>query len=230
MFSRFFSNSIWQLVTQSDVVSKLVLFTLFITSIICWSIFIYKIILFKIKRRQILQALQYVNRIENFNGLFSVIKDLEGTLPGYFIKKNIAFLRSIITIDSSTQKVEIESVKWDLFLQHIDQSIEEIIYNEQSYLSFLSTSAVVSPLLGLFGTVWGLVQAFISISQKRSADIAAVAPGIAEALITTLAGLAVAVPALVMFNYCSSKVREIDQLFTVLSDKLVIKIQKYAIK
>ena len=78
---------------------------------------------------------------------------------------------------------------------------------EESYLPFLFTSASVSPLLGLFGTVWGLVHAFIRISEKQSADITTVAPGIAEALITTLAGLLVAVPALVMYHYLIAQIR-----------------------
>jgi len=230
MFSKLFSNSIWQLVVQSDVVSKIVLLILFFLSIICWSIFIYKLILFRIKRRQLLKAIRSINMVENFSGLLSVVSDLKGTLPGYFLAKNISFLRSIVTVDPDTQKADMEPLKWDLFMQHVDQSIEDIIYNEQSYLSVLSTSAAASPLIGLFGTVWGLVHAFVRISQKHSADIATVAPGIAEALITTLGGLAVAIPALVMFNYCSSKVREIDKLFVTLSDKLIIKIQKFSVK
>ena len=136
----------------------------------------------------------------------------------------------MLVIDHDTGKAEIGQREWDLFQQHMDQNIEEIVYHEQSYLAILSTGAAVSPLMGLFGTVWGLVRAFVSISEKHSADIATVAPGIAQALITTLAGLAVAVPALIMFNYCMSQVRKIDQLFTMLSDRLILKIQKYVIK
>jgi len=230
MFGTFFSNSIWQLVVQADTVSKLVLLVLLFASIVCWSIFFFKFILFRIKRRQIIRALESIKRAESFNGLLSVASEQKSTLPGYFLVKNLSFLKSIITIDTETQRVDMDPLKWDLFLQHIDQSIEDIIYNEQSYLSVLSTSAAASPLIGLFGTVWGLVHAFVRISQKHSADIATVAPGIAEALITTLAGLAVAVPSLIMFNYCSTKVREIDRLFAMLSDQLIIKIQKFVIK
>jgi biopolymer transport protein ExbB len=72
-------------------------------------------------------------------------------------------------------------------------------YNESTSAA-LSTTASVAPLLGLFGTVWGLVHAFMNIAATQSADITAVAPGIAEALITTIAGLLVAIPALVMYN------------------------------
>ena len=80
-------------------------------------------------------------------------------------------------------------------------NVDAIVVHEESYLPFLSTSAAVAPLLGLFGTVWGLIHAFMRISEKQVADITTVAPGIAEALVTTLAGLFVAIPALIMFNY-----------------------------
>ena len=63
-----------------------------------------------------------------------------------------------------------------------------------------------------FGTVWGLIHAFMGIAQQKSADISAVAPGIAEALITTLGGLIIAIPALVMFNYLTSEVRKLKRM------------------
>ena len=93
------------------------------------------------------------------------------------------------------------------------------MHQEELFLPVLSTSAVVSPLLGLFGTVWGLVHAFMGIAQQRSADIAAVAPGIAEALITTLGGLIVAIPALIMFNYVQTRQRMFEFQLVSLADR-----------
>ena len=84
--------------------------------------------------------------------------------------------------------------------RYLAQTVDVVMAHEESYVSLLATSAAIAPLLGLFGTVWGLVHAFMSIHELQSADIATVAPGIAEALITTLVGLMLAIPALVMFN------------------------------
>ena len=103
---------------------------------------------------------------------------------------------------------------------HIDQTVDTLVSNEESYLAVLSTSAAVSPLLGLFGTVWGLIHAFISISEKQAADIAVVAPGIAEALVTTLAGLIVAIPALIMYNYLALRIRTIEGQIVQFADKM----------
>jgi len=80
-------------------------------------------------------------------------------------------------------------------------------------MSVLATTASVSPLIGLLGTVYGIMYSFISIQQMGNATIATVAPGIAEALMTTIAGLCVAIPALVGHNFLSIRINNcLDQL------------------
>ena len=76
----------------------------------------------------------------------------------------------------------------------------------EGYLSFLATTGNTTPFIGLFGTVWGIMESFRGIGLKGSANLAVVAPGISEALIATAAGLAAAIPAVVAFNYFSQKV------------------------
>jgi biopolymer transport protein TolQ len=110
----------------------------------------------------------------------------------------------------------------ELVNQQIDQSLDELVHEEESYLPLVSTSAGVSTLLGLFGTIWGLIHAFIRISQMQSADIATVAPGIAEALITTLAGLMVAIPSTVMYNVLVVQVRKLEHKYLMLADKITM--------
>ena len=72
-------------------------------------------------------------------------------------------------------------------------------------LSWLAISATVSPLLGLLGTVIGVMDSFLGIAASGSANISAVAPGVAEALVTTVAGLTVAIPAAIAYNYFVSR-------------------------
>jgi len=76
--------------------------------------------------------------------------------------------------------------------------------------------------LGLLGTVWGLIHAFMNISQQQSADIATVAPGIAEALITTLVGLIVAIPALALYHYLLGQVQVVQMRVQSLSDDIAM--------
>lgn len=79
-------------------------------------------------------------------------------------------------------------------------------------LAFLATTASVTPFVGLFGTVWGIMNAFENIGRMASASLAVVAPGISEALITTAAGLAAAIPAAVFYNFYSSRLRVLNSM------------------
>ena len=79
-------------------------------------------------------------------------------------------------------------------------------------LSFLATTASVTPFVGLFGTVWGIMDAFAEIGRMGSASLVVVAPGIAEALITTAMGLFAAIPAAVFFNVFTSRVKVLGSM------------------
>ena len=74
-------------------------------------------------------------------------------------------------------------------------------------MTFLATTASVTPFIGLFGTVWGIMNAFEDIGRMGSANLAVVAPGISEALITTAMGLAAAIPAAVFYNFYNSRMQ-----------------------
>ncbi len=79
----------------------------------------------------------------------------------------------------------------------------------ERYLGFLASTASATPFIGLFGTVWGIMNAFQSIGAIGTANLASVAPGISEALITTAAGLAAAIPAVLGYNYLNGRLRAI---------------------
>jgi len=90
---------------------------------------------------------------------------------------------------------------------------QEEIGKLESWVIFLATTGNAAPFLGLLGTVWGIIDAFVSIGARGSATLAIVAPGIAEALIATAAGLIAAIPAVVAYNWSNNKLRYIrDEL------------------
>lgn len=91
----------------------------------------------------------------------------------------------------------------------------------ESGLPFLATTGSVAPFFGLFGTVWGIMDAFLSIGLRGSGNIQVVAPGVAEALITTLAGLAVAIPAVIAYNWFVAQIKEIDDELRHFSSELI---------
>ena len=207
-------NSLWQLVRQSDGISKGVLLTLLCMSIACWTIFLYKLLVLRKKNRQMREVQQRLAQVATVEEMILVVKNYADTVPGDFLASTLNFLRTLQNADMPGER------KWHLLQEHLEEMIDVIVEGESSYISVLSTSAAVSPLLGLFGTVWGLIHAFVQISEKQSADIATVAPGIAEALITTLGGLMVAVPALVMAHVVATRVRNIEYSLITLAHRV----------
>ena len=77
----------------------------------------------------------------------------------------------------------------------------------ESQIPFLASTASIAPFIGLFGTVWGIIAAFVSIGVSGSTNLAVVAPGIAEALVATAAGLVAAIPAVYAYNHLSNRVK-----------------------
>ncbi len=108
----------------------------------------------------------------------------------------------------------------------IRRASERVLYleteNLERYLIILSTTVTISPFLGLLGTVWGIMSSFWGMASMQSANLTVVAPGIAEALITTIAGLAAAIPAVIFYNMVVRKIdlvgNELDRLRTVLEE------------
>ena len=126
----------------------------------------------------------------------------------------------------------------DHFSQFSMISIERAMNNEISQLkeemdeslTFLASIASVSPFVGLFGTVWGIVNSFTGLSQGGGANLEAVAPGIAEALVATAIGLVVAIPAVWFFNIFSKKKLRVMNKVEVFKENFINKIEKILIR
>lgn len=228
MFTLVWGNELMQLVMQSDAMTKLVLLILLVLSIVCWGIFFYKLALNRIKQRHIHEMRKALKEVKTFNDVRDVAARFSHTIPGYMLTRNIAFIKQLL--ESKQEDRTLSESDLDYIDDYIFQTVDELMQAETSYLSVLSTSAAVSPLLGLFGTVWGLIHAFVNISHQQSADIVTVAPGIAEALITTLAGLLVAIPALAMYHFLYQRARSIEHWYASMADTLRIFIKRFLVK
>jgi biopolymer transport protein TolQ len=96
----------------------------------------------------------------------------------------------------------------------------------ETNLGFLASAGSVSPYIGLLGTVWGIMHAFIGLANVESATLAAVAPGIAEALIATAMGLFAAIPAVVAYNYYSTDIDRLATRFETFVDEFINILQR----
>ncbi|MDX9788846.1 MAG: protein TolQ [Desulfobacterales bacterium] len=109
------------------------------------------------------------------------------------------------TASLATQLVGIDNIK-----RALRRSTVTEITKMTQMVPFLATTGNTTPFIGLFGTVWGIMGSFHGIGMRGSASLAVVAPGISEALVATAAGLAVAIPAVIAFNYFMQKIRVIE--------------------
>jgi len=194
--------SIVSLILDASLVVKIVMVVLLLASIASW-------ILIFIKSGQLNKALRKLNRFEDsfwsgisLNKLYADLsqrQDREGMAAIFFngyheyarLNKG-ATPRQLPVIDTAMRAMRVAEAR-------------EIDKMEQN-LSFLATVGSTSPYVGLFGTVWGIMNSFLSLGQMQSATLSVVAPGIAEALIATAIGLFAAIPAVIAYNRFTDKV------------------------
>lgn len=109
------------------------------------------------------------------------------------------------------------------------QSNDQVLVLE-SKMGFLSTAVSASPLLGLLGTVWGVLDSFSQMALQGVANLSAVAPGIASALLTTVVGLLVAIPSSIGYNMLASKIRELTVQMDNFADEFVAELQRHYVR
>lgn len=221
MLKWFEGNAVWQLVLQSDAVSKGVLLLLLFLSIGCWTLFFYKLFRYRTVKKQLQLAIEQTRSVHQFDGLTECLSRHKDSIAGLLLSKCLGYAKNLYESAKSKNRLGLTIDDKHELQDAADGIVDDIVHEQEEFLPFFSATAAISPLLGLFGTIWGLVHAFVRISERQSADIATVAPGIAEALITTLAGLIVAIPALVMFVYLNTQLKHIEQQCLTLVDKCV---------
>ncbi len=204
-----FSGGVGGLVARSGSVAKVVLFLLVVFSLISWAIIIYKGMALHRAHTQSETFLQVFRKSSKFSEVNAVCVQLRGSpLVGVFQAGYVEVNQQIKGSSAPGAAAPRPTVK---SLESLSRSLARAATVEvtrlERRLSFLATTASVTPFMGLFGTVWGIMTAFDDIGRMGSANLAVVAPGISEALITTATGLAAAIPAAVFFNYYSSRVR-----------------------
>lgn len=214
----FAKSTVWQLVGHADTLTAITLLTLFFMSIFCWTVLLYKWILWRIKKQHLKTVLDRLQQAKTIEDVVQITANNTHTLPGYFLTKALHFLKDTL-INAEKNRTVLTIREWSLLEQSLYQVQEEIYFSEEHFNSAISTCATLSPLIGLFGTVWGLINSFLGISHQQSADITAVAPGIAQALIATIAGLLVAIPAYVVYNLLQLQLRALDQKIAAISER-----------
>ena len=185
----------WTMFKSADVVVKAVMIGLAFASLVTWTIFIAKMIELSVVQRKVRSAL---NKIADARSLAEAQFALgaKGSVLAAFLAAAMREARLSAGISSDA------GIK-----ERAASSFAEIVRAEARRIrlgmGLLATIGATSPFVGLFGTVWGIMNSFIGISKSQTTNLAVVAPGIAEALLATAIGLVAAIPAVIVYNHFS---------------------------
>jgi len=208
------SHNIMNLFWQSDIVVKIVLIILLIFSVISWAIIV-------MKQRQLKS---FKKRTQAFLNSFWQSKTIEMLASkGAFRRCPVfaVFKSAIASMRDPDNANNLPFIKRDI-MRTTEEEIEQLEY----YVPFLATTASAAPFIGLFGTVWGILNAFWKLGRGGSSSIAVIGPHIAEALIATAIGLAAAIPAVIFYNFFVNKIRLQTRDITQFAEDLSHRIEK----
>lgn len=213
-------GTLWQLVRNADAMTLAVLLLLLGMSVYSWTVLLYKLIVWRVKKQQLATVIEQLKTATNLDDVLHITAAAQNTLPGYLLSRSLTYLKSILVTHENKQTT-LTDREYALLEHVVSQQCETLLTNEERMIPFVGTNASIGILIGLYGTVWGLINAFMGISHQQTADIAAVAPGIAQALITTIAGLIVTIPASVMYHYLTLELRGIEEQLFAIGDQFM---------
>lgn len=193
--------SIWGLVLQADLVVRIVMLLLLMLSIFSWAIIFEKVT--RIKKLNKL-AMRFESNF--WSGIkIDQIKDDIGKTPTH--PYEAIFLAGIKEWELITRNKNIINVDIMVLEKRLERTMASTLNKEmeglEKNINFLATTGSSAPFIGLFGTVWGIMNSFQSIATAKNTSLAIVAPGIAEALLATALGLLAAIPAVIFYNKIS---------------------------
>src|SRR5918996_2656066 len=133
----FIGNSLWRLVSQSDAVSKGVLLILLLLSIVCWAIFLFKIIVLRLKCKQLAQTHAQLESVRTVDQLLTIASLHQSTIAGYYLMRIMIFLKVILeSSEKKSQTSILQESEWDVLQRHIAQAIDLVMSYEESYVSW----------------------------------------------------------------------------------------------
>ena len=196
----------WGMVTDATLATKVILGVLVVFSLASWVLIIWKWIQFREVRRLKEEFLDHVAQAQHLDEAYRAVITLPDSPHQRVFRHGMNFFSGLRPKGGNPQNegglsaAQVETLRLVLEKEQVEER-DAMAHG----LPWLAIIATVSPLLGLMGTVVGVMNAFVGISVQGTANIAAVAPGIAEALITTVTGLAVAIPAVIGYNHFASR-------------------------
>jgi biopolymer transport protein TolQ len=233
-----FRGDVWELVLYAGPMVKFVLLILLFLSVVSWGIIFMKFRLVRAAIRESELFLGIFWETSQLSKIYQEAKDLQNSplaeifRSGYMELEKFRKLQNQSVKNPAQQPSAGELIAPPLMgIGTVRRALEQASTSEltrlEKNLTFLATTGNTAPFIGLFGTVWGIMDAFRKIGVKGAPSLATVAPGISEALIATAAGLFAAIPAVVAYNYYLNKIKMLSSEMENFSSEFLNIIQRY---
>lgn len=206
-----FHGTLFDMVVNAGFVVQLVLGLLLLFSVVSWAIILMKYVSLRKVRKENDHFMSAYMKSTKLSDIFPEAKKFKYSTLAEVFRGGYSELAKITKASRSTgaetsgAALEISGI--DNVERAMNRACTEETTKLEAALGFLATTGSASPFIGLFGTVWGIMDTFKGIGARGSATLAIVAPGISEALIATAAGLAAAIPAVIFYNYYLNRIK-----------------------
>ena len=214
--------SLFSLVTRASFLVQVVMMILLSASMLSWVIIVLKYKVLKLARAEAVRFEDQFWSGINLSDLYQQVKRKSDGLQGIAKIFEAGFAEFVRTHKNKTNP--------EMMLASVQRSMKVAVAREEdsldSHLSLLATIGSISPYIGLFGTVWGIMRSFIALGAVEHASLAMVAPGIAEALIATAMGLFAAIPAVIAYNRYAESVDRLSSTYENFAEEFATILQR----
>jgi len=205
------SVSVINLLIQSDIIVQIVILTLVFASLFSWALIFDKILKFRVLKKRSDEFEEYFENGAKIEEVFNKTKNNDNhPLARIFLacikEWKLSNIKQIIT-DGSDKKSALKERLNNAMIVATNRSLVKL----EAGLNYMAIIGSSAPFVGLFGTVWGILNSFQSIAVSKNTSLAVVAPGIAESLLATAIGLFAAIPAVFFYNVFTAKINQFNE-------------------
>ncbi len=198
--------NVFKLILDASLMVKGILLILLFFSVFSWAIIIYKRRSLKSAGRQSQRFLEIFEKSRNLSEVNEAAKRYAQSPLAWVFQ---AGYKELSYLAKANPRISLTPANVDSLSRALNKAANNEVSKLERMMGFLATTGSVTPFIGLFGTVWGIMDAFHKIGVVRSASLVTVAPGIAEALITTAVGLFAAIPAVIAYNAYLTRIKDL---------------------
>lgn len=215
IFAGILSGSLWQIASNTSTFGIIILLVLLFMSVVSWMIIFFKWRQFKEVEKDTRRFIDQFRMSKNINTSLGQAKSASRSpisnifMAGYNEFSELSEMKKNSSNPNSGKKLD--NNDFEIIEMSMEKTLSEEIGNLEKKVIFLASTANSAPFIGLLGTVVGIMDAFWAIGERGSASLAVVAPGIAEALLATIVGLATAIPAVIAFNWAKNKINILNE-------------------